>query len=140
MSKTYEEQFALENFLIKRKQDNGQYYFNGKTYATLTDLIEDNKSDELSCALVNKRIKSGLSLKEALQKPRCAGEVTHPKRSKHHYAGKSYISYKAMIIDNMHESLSYSAVYTRLRNGWSLTKALQSPKLEVFNNLNVGKQ
>ncbi len=132
--------FALENFLEKHKQDEGQHHFNGKYYATLTDLIEDNKADGLSCSLVNKRLKNGLSLAEALQKPRCAEEFTQPKRSNHFYGGKCYGSYKAMIIDNMHASLSYSAVYTRLRNGWSLNEALQSPKLEIFDNLNGVKQ
>lgn len=136
LSKVDNEQFVLESFLMKRKQDGEQHYFNGNTYATLTDLIEDNKAKGLSCSLVNKRLKNGLSLLEALQKPRCAGEITHPKRSKHYYDGKCYGSYKEMILDNMHPSLSYSAVYTRLRNGWSLTEALQSPKLEIVNNLN----
>ncbi|WP_152471390.1 hypothetical protein [Vibrio sp. THAF190c] len=140
MSKAYEDQFALQDFLINRRQDCGQYHFNGKSYTTLTELIEDNKLAELSCALVNRRIKSGIPIREALHTPRCVGEFTHPKRCKHHYGGKCYSSYKAMIIDNMHDSLSYSAVYTRLRNGWSLDKALKSPKLEIFNNLNGAKQ
>lgn len=140
LAKETGEKFALETFLMKRKQDGVEYSFNGKTYPTLTDLIEENKAEELSCSLVNKRLKNGLPIHEALEKPRCAGEFTHPKKTKHHYDGKYYSSYKAMILDNMHTSLSYSAVYTRLRNGWSLIDALQSPKKEIFNNLNNNKQ
>ena len=136
MNKASCKQFALERFLMKRKYGEAKFHFNGKAYFTLTDLIEENKAEDLSLSLVSKRIDRGVSIREALYKPRCEGELTHPKRSGYYYDGKYYSNYKDMIIDNMHTSLSYSAVYTRLRNGWSLTEALQSPRLEVFKNLN----
>lgn len=123
--------YSKKNIFIKNKKMKGLFImkgkkviYNGVEYSSIKSLCE---SCNVSYAMVTQRLKTGMSIEEAINIPL----KTHRNGIKIVYDGIEYPSIRSLA---KAKNIPYHVIQMRLKKGMSIKKAIETPVGELMGN------